>query len=194
VNPRIILIAISSLLALISPVIYAHSILRGETRPHRTTRFILLLITLLSTASLIAAHDTVAVWLAGVSAIQAIFIFYLSIKHGMGGWSKADIACLVIALIGIIVWQTTSNPVLGLYFSILADFTGMIPAIIKTYRLPHTENAWFFGFDTVSGLLTTLAVTAFVAQQVAYPIYIMLMNGAMVLLIKGRGLQKNSRG
>ncbi|OGK16683.1 hypothetical protein A2774_00075 [Candidatus Roizmanbacteria bacterium RIFCSPHIGHO2_01_FULL_39_12c] len=54
----------------------------------------------------------------------------------MGGWSKSDIICLVIAFMGIFLWQITKNPVISLYFAIVADFTGMIPAIIKTYKYP----------------------------------------------------------
>jgi len=83
-----IFIIISSLLALISPVIYAKAILRGDAKPHRTTRIVILLITVLATASLFAQHNTVAIWLAGVSTLQAIVIFALSIKRGMGGWAK----------------------------------------------------------------------------------------------------------
>ncbi len=180
---KIILITLSSILALLSPIIYARSIVWGEVRPHRTTRFVLLLITALSTAALLAQHNTVAVWLAGVSTLQAVLIFSLSIKRGMGGWSPIDILCLVIALIGIVLWQTTNNPVLGLYFSIFADFTGMVPALIKTYKLPNTENAWFFGFDVVAGICTLLAVNAFTIEQTAYPIYILSINAVMVFLI-----------
>ena len=187
---RVLLIGTSTLLALISPVIYSHSILKGETKPHRTTRFVLLLITVLSTASLFAQHDRAAVWLAGVSALQAIFIFGLSIKRGMGGWSASDIICLIIALIGITAWQTSNNPSLGLYFSILADFTGMVPALMKTYRWPHTENVWFFVLDMIAGALTFLAVTAFTKEQTAYPIYIAFINGAMVYLILKPKLSK----
>lgn len=182
-NAQSILIAASSILALTSPIIYARSILKGEAKPHRTTRLVLLLITALSTASLIAQQDTVAVWLAGVSTLQAIIIFALSIKHGMGGWARTDILCLVIALAGIIAWQTTNNPAFGLYASILADFTGMVPTLIKAYRLPHTETVWFFGFDTVAGILTLFAVSALTTQQIAYPIYIAIVNAVMVLLI-----------
>jgi len=176
-------IVASSICALISPLIYAKSILNGVSKPHRTTRFVLLLITTLSTAALFAQGDTVAVWLAGISTLQAIVIFGLSIKYGMGGWAKLDIACLAIALIGIVAWQVTSEPILGLYFSILADFTGMVPAILKTYRLPHTENAWFFGLDVAAGIFTILAVTAFTPQAIAYPLYITLINSVMVFLI-----------
>lgn len=178
-----ILIFISSLLALISPVVYIRAILKGEAKPHRTTRLVLLTVTILATISLLAQQDRVAVWLAGVSALQSIAIFILSIKYGMGGWEKKDILCLLIALIGIILWQTTKNPSIALFASIIADFTGMIPALIKTYKFPETEVWTFYALDIIAGILSFLAVKSFSIQQIVYPIYIALINMAMVILI-----------
>lgn len=178
-----LLIVFSTLLALISPLIYAQAILKGNAKPHRTTRFILLLITTLATVSLFAQHDTVAIWLAGVSTLQSILIFVLSIKRGMGGWEKRDLLCLCIATLGIVLWQTTKNPVIALYASILADFMGMIPALIKTFHFPKTEVWTFYALDTAAAFLNLLAVKNFTLQAVSYPAYIMVINFAMILLI-----------
>ena len=180
--PASLFILISSLLALFSPITYVRAILRGEARPHRTTRFTILLTTILSTLSLLAQHNSVAVWLAGVSAFQATIIFILSIKYGMGGWSRSDIACLVISISGIILWQTTNNPLLALYASIIADLTGMIPSLIKTYRLPHTEVWYFYFLDTLAASFNLAAVSTWTLQQYSYPLYLILINGAMALL------------
>ncbi len=177
------LIVISSILALISPIIYARAILKGEAKPHRTTRFILLVITILAVLSLFTQHDTVAVWLAGVSALQSIVIFILSLKYGMGGWEKGDLVCLGIALMGIILWQTTQNPVLALYASIAADFTGMIPALKKTYHFPQTEVWSFFLIDVFAALFNLMAVRSLTIPGVAYPAYLLVINLVMVLLI-----------
>lgn len=176
-------IAISSILALISPLIYAQSIVKGKVKPHRTTRLVLLIITTLATASLFVQGNTVAVWLAGVSMLQSIVIFTLSIKRGMGGWSPIDLLCLAIALIGIILWKTTNNPEVALVASLVADFTGMIPAIIKTYHFPETEDWRFFGLDTLAGLFTIMAVSTRTWQEYAFPLYIFLINTVMVCLI-----------
>lgn len=176
-------IFLSSLLLFISPLIYAKAILKGQARPHRTTRFVLLLITSLATASLFAQHDTVAIWLAGVSSLQSILLFGLSIKYGMGGWAKTDVLCLVVAFTGIILWQTTKEPSLALYASISADFTGMIPAIIKTYKYPHTEIWSFFLLDVFAAILTMSALRSWKVQEYSYPLYIMIINSIMVLLI-----------
>ncbi len=176
-------IFISSALALVSPIVYSRAILKGEAKPHRTTRFVLLLITALTTASLFAQHNSVAIWLAGVSTIQAILIFGLSIKYGMGGWAKTDILCLVIALLGILLWKTTNNPVLALYSAIAADFTGMIPALIKTYRFPDTEVWSFYLLDVFAAGFSLLALKFWTPQEYSYPLYIMVINSIMVLFI-----------
>jgi hypothetical protein len=176
-------ILISTILALISPLIYARAILKGEAKPHRTTRLVLLIITALTTASLFAQHDTVAIWLAGVSTLQSIIVFTLSLKYGMGGHSRSDITCLVIALIGIVLWQVTKNPIVALYFAILADFTGFAPTLVKTYKQPETEYYLFFLMDVFAGIFSLLAVKTWAPEQISYPIYILLINLVEVMLI-----------
>ncbi len=179
------LIAISTILVLISPAVYIHSIFRGKTRPHRTTRFVLLLITAISAWSLFGSNGA-AFWLALASAVQAAVVFLVSLKRGMGGWAKLDISCLSIALLGIAVWQTTGEPMVGLYASILADFVGYVPAFVKTYRMPHTEDWRFFSIDTVAAVLSLAATTQLSAFALGYPVYIFLANFGMVALILGR--------
>jgi len=176
-------IAISSALAFCSPLVYVRAILRGEAKPHRTTRIVLLIITVLTFASLLAQHNTVAIWLAGVSVFQSVLIFILSIKYGMGGWAKTDFACLIIALIGIVLWQTTNQPVLALYAAILADFTGMVPALIKTFRYPETEIWAFYLMDVFASIFTLMALENWAIHEYSYPIYVFLINLAMVLLV-----------
>lgn len=182
-DQRSILIVISTLLAIISPIVYGRAILKGKAKPHRTTRLVLLIITSLSTISLLAQGDRVAVWLAGVSTFQSIIVFILSVKYGMGGWSRSDIVSLVIALLGIFLWKTTNSPAVALFASIAADFTGMVPTLIKTFYLPKTEVWYFNALDTVAGILTMAAVKSLTAAEIAYPFYIFVINFAMTLLI-----------
>ena len=176
-------IIISSILALISPLVYSYSILKGEAKPHRITRLILLIITSLTTLSLLFQGNRVAIYLAFVSTIQSILIFGLSIKYGMGGYFKSDILCFIFALTGIILWKITKNPVVALYFAIFADFTGMIPAIVKTYYNPKTEVWTFFLLDVFAALFSLLAIKNWIITEYSYPVYIMIINIIMVILI-----------
>ncbi len=176
------LIILSSISVLISYGIYEWSIITGRTKPHRTTRFVLLLITALGTASLFASHDRVAIWLIGLSGLNCFIVFLLSLKYGMGGWAKTDILCLVIALAGIVVWKITDRPALGLYAAILADFAGMVPALLKTYRLPETEYWLSYIFDVAAAILTLFAIRNWGLTDFSYPLYLVVINALMLAL------------
>lgn len=183
-----ILIIISNLFILLSSLFEVKAILEGKARPHRTTYLVLSLITALATASLFAQQDKVALWLAVASTLQCLVTFGLSIKYGMGGWGKIDIVCLIIALLGIVLWQTTKNPIVALYASILADFTGMIPALVKTFLFPETEIWAYYGFNVIAGLCTVLAIREVSLQSVSYPLYILVINLVMVVIIRRKQL------
>ena len=178
-----ILITLSTFLALISYVVYAVAILKGEAKPHRTTRFVLVLITGLATASLFAQESTTAIWLSSAFTLGCIVIFLLSLKYGMGGWAKADLLCLAIALAGIAFWQLTNNPVYGLFSAIGADLAGQIPMLIKTYRFPHTEVWTFYFLDVVAAVLSLLALSQWTFQEFSYPFYIIFIDGITIFLI-----------
>lgn len=182
-NTQTMLISVSTVMALISPLVYATAILRGEAIPHRTTRIILLVNTILATSALYAQADKVAIWLAGVSTIQAIFIFFLSLKYGTGGWAKLDLTCLGIAILGMILWRSTSDPRIALYAAIVSDFVGMVPTIVKTYKYPKSEIWQFFTIDTFVGLLNLLAVSKWSWATASYPAYIMLINALVAMLV-----------
>ena len=178
------------MLPIYSPFLYIKSILAGRAKPHRTTRFVILLTTTITTFSLLAQHDHIAIWLSAISMLQAIIVFSLSLKHGMGGWAKTDIACVIMAITGIALWQTTTNPVYGLYFGILADLTGMVPTIIKTYRYPQTEIWSFFALDTIAAGCNLLALTHWSLQGFSYPLYLLGMNGLITILaIRKNGIK-----
>jgi hypothetical protein len=183
---RNILIVISTVLVLLSPLVYIRSIVRGQTRPHRTTRLVLLLICILSTLALFDSHYSAAFWLSAASLVQAILVFVLSLYRGYGGYSKLDIVCLVIAVSGLIWWQVTDRPLVGLMAAITADMVGAIPMLVKTYKLPHTENWQFFAMDTFSGMLSLLALTSYTIYTASYPVYIVLINGLTAYFIVWR--------
>jgi hypothetical protein len=185
-----IFIAIGVILGLISSFVYFIAILKGQAKPHRTTRFVFLFITALSALSLFAQGNRVALWLSLVSTFQSVVIFGLSMKYGMGGRSKTDILCLIMALIGIIAWQITKNPLTALYFAIAADFTGSFPTLIKTYRLPHTEVWTFYTLDVIAATFNLLATEKFTISQYLYPFYIILINLTIVFLIVRPKLKK----
>ena len=166
-----VLVTLSAILVIISPITYIVSIARGNSKPHRMTRFILSFVLTLNFLSILAAHGNMGAKIfAGITFVQAIVIFFMSLWRGMGGTSRTDFMCLAIAAIGIIGWKVTGNPVVGIWFSILADLSAYFPAFIKTWNHPKTESPWFYGIAAASAILSLIAYKIDVAS--IFQIYI----------------------
>jgi len=171
-----LLLIIGVLLPLVSSATYIWAIIFGTVRPQVTTRFLLMIICGLSLASLIASRDHTSVWLALVSCLQGIAIWGLSLWRGIGSLlNKLDLICLGLCVVGVVLWLLNGQAILGLIASIVADFIGCVPSIVKTVRLPHTETMLFYALDTLAGVCILFAGPLH-GQAVIYPLYIMAVN------------------
>jgi hypothetical protein len=133
--------------------------------------------------TLIAQKSWSALGLAGAQFVGNAIIFFLSIKKGMGGTSKTDFIVLTGAIISGIVWKLTDNPTLALIMSITTDFIAFVPSYIKIWKQPETEDWKFYCSDIVAGTFSILSLTSYALGDVAYPVYILLINFTTTLLI-----------
>ncbi|MBP7804824.1 MAG: hypothetical protein KA052_01215 [Candidatus Pacebacteria bacterium] len=177
------LIILSSIFALVGPALYIFSIVKGKAQPHRMTRFVLMIVVLVATFSFYAAGDTPTFIMSAVLLVGNIAMFLLSIKYGVGGWAKSDILCLIIAIIGIILWQVSGNPLLSIYSLVVADLVAMLPTIIKSYRRPDTEVWYLFFCDILANICILAAHKEITFNEYVYPGYLVLVNIVVVLFI-----------
>lgn len=184
-----LLLLLSSILIVMSPITYVVSIARGKSKPHRMTRFILAFVLTLNFISILAAHGNMgATIFAGIIFAQGLIIFLMSIWRGMGGSSLFDYVCLGIAIVGIIGWKITGNPIVGILFSILADFSAYLPAFIKTWKYPHTESPWYYFLGVLASFFSLIAYKIEVSSL--FQIYIMLSSLIMVGFIYHKEIYK----
>ncbi|HSW66581.1 MAG TPA: hypothetical protein VLI54_05590 [Bacillota bacterium] len=179
---RTILLLLGLLLPVIGSAAYAVSIIRGKTRPQRMTRFLLMIITAIMWISLVAANDRAGVWLALVAFVQAMVIWVLSLRRGIGGGDRLDIACLLLCALGVVCWLVFGHAWIGLLASILADIAASAPALRKTIRMPHTELLLFYALDTLAGVCILFA-GPLQLQAIVFPAYITAINLLFALAI-----------
>lgn len=166
-----IFLTMSVVISLSAYIVGIYSIIRGNFRPQRMTRFLLLLISLLFVGTLFAQGDRNAIYLALVTFIGTLAIFILSIKKGIGGTTKLDLVVFFMALFSLVVWYTTKNPILGLSMSIITDFIAFFPTLVKSWILPETEEWKFYILDVFSSLCSLLSISVFTFGKVIFPIY-----------------------
>lgn len=176
------LLTLSAILVTIGGLIYCASILGGRTKPHRTTRFVVLLVLTLNFVSVLSAHgNTGAQVYSGILFVSAIAFLILSLKSGMGGSSVSDWICLAVALTGVVAWQVAANPILGIWFAVMADLVAYIPAFMKTWKHPQTESPWLYALSASASFLSLIAyrISAVSVFQIFTIICSLLMLGCI---------------
>ncbi len=163
--------------------LYIATIVRGTTRPHLVTRGVLCLIAGLAVASILAAGGNAgSLAIASIFFTQSLIIFGLSLRQ-QASWrmSKFDTSCLIIAVAGIIGWQVSGNPVVGVVFAIVADAVAYVPAFVKTWKRPETESQWFYSIGIISTGLSLMAYKLEAAS--AFQIWLLVCDGIMLICI-----------
>jgi len=174
---------IAGVMALVQVIPYVISILHGHTKPERTTYFIWLILSLVTTTSYIAVGARTTIWTGIAYTFTALLIFGLSIKHGMGGFSTFDVVCFFLAMGGIVMWVCTKDALLTLYFGMFVSFIAYLPTIKKAYFLPETENTLSWAITVCTAIVNVFALTTFKPSIALPPIMGIFTSGTVTYLL-----------
>ncbi|MBT4856699.1 hypothetical protein HON52_00745 [Candidatus Uhrbacteria bacterium] len=157
--------------------------MQRKTRPKRASWFIWAVLGFIAFFSQFAKGATDSLWLTGGQTFAVFVVVVLSIKYGVGGFTKRDVTALIAAFVGLIIWYITSEAAFALFIVIGIDSIGSILTFIKSYHEPASEtlSTWFM--SSVSGFFGTLAVGSLSFTLLAYPLYIGIANLLIVVAI-----------
>lgn len=184
---------ISAILSILMVVPYIRDIFLLKTKPERASWFIWTVLGFIAFFSQLAKGATDSLWLTGGQTLAVLIIVLLSIKYGVGGLTKRDIRALIAAGIGLIIWHITKEAAWALLIVIAIDSVGTLLTAIKSYEDPGSETFSTWVISGTSGIFGALAVGALHPILLAYPLYIVIANYAIVvtMLLGKRKLKKN---
>lgn len=183
---------LSALIGAYSPIRYIQDIRKGRCTPHRATRFALCVSLLLTFWSTLAAHgNLLAVLLTGMYATCGGYAFWLSIRKGVGGTSRADVLCLTMALAGSAGWALSGDPVVGLVCSIVADIMAYIPTVTQTWTHPEGEAHWTYTLSAIAAGISLIAYPF--ATGSWFTAYLAFIGVVMVVCIKRPAIRERWR-
>jgi len=171
---------ISALLSILMVVPYIRDILLLKTKPERASWFIWTVLGFISFFSQMAKGATDSLWLTGGQTLAVLIISLLSIKYGVGGFTKRDIRALIAAGVGLVVWYLTKEAAWALLTVIVIDCIGSLLTVMKAYEDPASETLSTWAISGTSGIFGVLAVGAFSPILLVYPLYIVFANYAIV--------------
>ena len=180
------------LFSLFGTFYYIRDIFRGKVKPNRVSWVFWAIAPLVGVyigyKSGISIPLLVSTFMAGFTPLLVLIATFFN-KNSYWKTTKFDISCGVLSFLAIIIWITTKNGALSITFAILADLFASIPTIIKSWKYSETENIAPFSFGTLNQIITFLIVTNFSFLSMAFPIYFVLTNLAIILGIKRKNLK-----
>lgn len=174
---------LAGIFSFVAYLFYILAIIRGTTKPARTTWWILAIIgfiTLLSYRA-VGAEDTIWVVLGDFAGVLCIAV--LSIWYGVGGGEKTDLISLAGAGLSLVLWWWLDSPLAALVTTLAVDVFAAIPTIVKTYYEPALEDRFAWSLTFLANILSLFAVERWVLSIAIYPVYTSVIDGLVWLLI-----------
>ncbi len=171
---------------------YVKDILRKDgVRPNVVSFALWTLLQLVAIGIMVTSSDgfSWALFVLVASTFGTSFVVVLCLRgYGDDKFGLTEKLCLAIALVAIGLYVVTKDAVLAIGFNIVADLVAAWPTIAKTFRDPRSE-AWFPWFlVSLAAALGTLSSEIRDVENLAFPIYLVLVNGLIAsLAFAGRG-------
>lgn len=177
---------ISGVLPMLGVFPYVKDILKHQTKPHRGSFLIWVVLGSIAFFTQLAKGATWSLFLPASDTAATFIIFILALRYGVGGLNRRDIAGLALAGVGLILWYFTKDPLVALLIAIGVDAVGTVLTLIKTWEDPSSETFSSWLLAALGGGFAALAVGKLSFALLVYPIYIFIANGAVdaVILLK----------
>ena len=116
-----------------------------------------------------------------VLGVTPLVVCVLALVTGRADSGRVGLsaACTVIAVVGIVLWQLTSNPVLAVLFCIVADLFASLPTLIKANVEPLSEYPLPYLMSATAMAITLLTIQDWSFAVYGFPLYMLLINAAI---------------
>ncbi len=161
---------------------YIIDTLRGNTKPARISWFVWMLLGLVYVYTAVVENGAVVFTLAQLIGPTAIFI--LSLKYGVGGKDKVDIAMLMLALIAIVLLLLTEDTLASLLLAIFADGIAILVTIKKLLKDRSSESRLSWSILAISSVFALMSLEVFNFETMALPIFLITVSVVIVAISK----------
>lgn len=180
---HLILAIVAGLITFASIIPYTKDILHGTTRPNVVSYIlwaILLSIGMLGQWSSGASWSIV--FLIGNLLSMLVVITFCLAGYGYKGYGKIEWVCVVLAIVAIISWQITDEPLFAIFFAFSADVLATIPTVVKTYHDPKSELPLGWLMVACGALLGIISSTKFDFANLLFPAWALIVNSTVAIL------------
>jgi len=167
-------IVIAGLLSALSGLPYVLDIAKNKTHPNLMTWVTWMLVAIINTAAAVSKNAIPTAILSGAIALTDALIVAMSIKKGVKRYTAFDVACQLIAIIGLGLWLVTGNPSLAVALLVSVILIAALPTLRHAWIAPFEETWQGFVMGAAAGALTFISLNRFTFVALAFPIATMV--------------------
>lgn len=182
------LLMLGTVLASLSAVPYIVAIVRHQVRPRLVSWLIWTVLAIIITVTSVIAGEEPSAFLSGVTALSCGSVLVLGWRRATWQVTRFDMVCLSGAAIGIAAYFTLGGST-ALIISVMIDALAFVPTLIHGYSDPDEESISIFALTAVADVAILVAAIMSHASftGVLYPVYSLIFNSAMaVIIVVGR--------
>lgn len=186
--------AIAVIVAFVSYVPYIKNIFSGKTKPHAFSWLVWGILNGIAFAGQMHDKGGAGAWSVGLTAVVMFFIFSVSLKRGEKDIRPFDWFCLMSALLSLIPWFLTNDPLISVILITAIDALGFLPTVRKSFKRPHQETLVTFLLSILKYSLVVIALQKYTLVTVLFPLSLVIMNALFVgmLVIRRRQVATNA--
>jgi hypothetical protein len=183
------IVLIGAAVQLVGIFVYIRATVRGETKPNRVTWLMWSVAPLIGS---VAAFSDGVRWAAlpvFMSGFAPLLVFIASFVNPKSFWKleKFDYICGACSILALVLWGITKEPLIAIIFSIASDGFAAVPTIIKSWKHPDSESVEAYTTGLFNSLTSFFALRTFGISELAFPIYLVLVNSSLIAAVyKGR--------
>lgn len=183
---------VSTFLVLVGAFRYARDTVRAKTRPHAFTWLVWGLLSGIAFVAQVISHAGAGSWIVGASSLYSLAISIYAFFYGDRKFTAFDWKSLSGALLGILLWVITKQPVIAVIIVSITDFLGFLPTYKKAFFKPFEETLSEYVFSSIAMLIGLFALSEITLTTTLYPATLVLSNGAFAILLVVRRNQMKS--
>ena len=180
---KTILGILAVVIGLVSYIPYYRDVLRGTTKPHPFSWFAFSLLMGITFFAQVLTGAGPGAWVTGISAVAVLGIALLSVWEGYREITTFDWVCFAGAILGIILWRATNDPLAAVIIVTVTDLIAFAPTYRKGYMKPGEETASLFALAATKYLISLFALSTLNLTTALFPVSLVISNALFVALL-----------
>jgi hypothetical protein len=177
---------IGGLVAISSSVPYIRNTILGKTHPNLVSWFTWMLLHMVATCAAFASGAVQTAIFTSAATLSTGMIVLMSLRYGFRRYSRFDVICQILAVLGIVVWQITNQPIFAIVIVMGVNLTAALPTFRHAWLQPQQETWQTFAISVLAASITLASIAHYNFISLAYPVYFFVCDGALAIVILAR--------